>query len=427
MRKWILIVLAIVLVGLVGYRIRMKIVQNQTLLAQASQQKNQTRSSVPMVRAVPVQPQPIRQTLKMVGNITADNELAVQPRISGRLVSLLVDEGSTVHKGQLLAVMDDESIRLQLQQSEASLGSTRANIHQAELDVAQSKADRDRYQELLKERYISQRDFENVDNAYKTAQASLDALRSQLRGAERNYDLLKLQLNQTKVYSPTGGVVTHKLVTEGMNLTTGSTIVNVADLSQVKLVFHVDQKDAPALRKNTQVAFITDAYGEQRFSGQIDEVAPTYDSQTRTLNLSARIRNPERKLLPGMFGTAEILLGEKTAALVVPVDAVVNQDGRQGVFVAAKNMARFRPVELGLMAEGRVEVVAGISAGDPVVVLGQNRLRDGQPVQLMGGGDGRRQRGADAGGSSSPGNDPGQRPGQPGRPAESDRKAGGGR
>jgi membrane fusion protein (multidrug efflux system) len=425
-RKWILIVLAIVLVGLVGYRIRMKIVQNQTLLAQASQQKNQTRSSVPMVRAVPVQPQPIRQTLKMVGNITADNELAVQPRISGRLVSLLVDEGSTVHKGQLLAVMDDESIRLQLQQSEASLGSTRANIHQAELDVAQSKADRDRYQELLKERYISQRDFENVDNAYKTAQASLDALRSQLRGAERNYDLLKLQLNQTKVYSPTGGVVTHKLVTEGMNLTTGSTIVNVADLSQVKLVFHVDQKDAPALRKNTQVAFITDAYGEQRFSGQIDEVAPTYDSQTRTLNLSARIRNPERKLLPGMFGTAEILLGEKTAALVVPVDAVVNQDGRQGVFVAAKNMARFRPVELGLMAEGRVEVVAGISAGDPVVVLGQNRLRDGQPVQLMGGGDGRRQRGADAGGST-PGNDPGQRPGQPGRPAESDRKAGGGR
>ncbi len=391
MRKWILIILAVVLVGLIGWRIHGKMLQNRALLAQAGQQKNQTRSSVPMVRVLPVQPQAIRQTLKVVGNITADNELAVQPRISGRLVSLLVEEGTVVRRGQLLAVMDDESIRLQLQQSEAALSGARGGVRQAQLNVAKSKADRDRYQELLKDRYISQHDFENMDNAYQIAAAALDSAQSQLQAAERDYDLLKLQLGQTKVYSPINGVVTHKLVSEGMNLTTGSTIANVADLNPVKLVFHVDQKDAPALRKDASVAFVTDAYGAERFQGQIAEVAPTYDSKTRTLNLSAPIRNPQRKLLPGMFGTAEVLLGEKTAALVLPAEAVVSQNERSGVFVIAAKVAHFRPVQLGLMAEGRVEIISGIRAGEPVVVLGQNRLRDGQPVELMGGDRSRRE------------------------------------
>lgn len=383
MKKWILIVLAAGLAVVIGFKINAKLTQDQVLMKQARQQKGQTRSSVPLVQAKAVQPQAIKQTMKVVGNITAADELALQPHTSGRLISLLVDEGATVRQGQLVAIMDEEAIRIQMQQSEASLAGIRANVQQAGLNAAKAKTDRDRYQELLQQRYIARHDFENMDNTYQTARASLDSLKAQLKAAERNYDLLKLQLNQTKIYSPINGVVTHKLVTVGMNLTTGSTIVNVADLNPVKLTFNVDQMDAPALRKGVPVSFSTDAYGERQFDGKVDEVAPTYDSATRTLTFTARIGNPERKLLPGMFGTAEVLLGAKQDALVVPVEAIVTQQGQSGVFVVTKKIAHFRPIQIGLRHEGAVEITNGIDGGEQIVVLGQNRLRDGQPVQLL--------------------------------------------
>ncbi len=426
MKKWILIIVAVVFVAVIGLKIRAKIVQDQALKAQATQQKGQSRSSIPMVRVKELKPQPIHQTMKVIGNIAAADELSVQPRTSGRLISLLVDEGTAVKKGQLVAIIDDESIRIQMQQTEASLSGTRANVQQAELNAAKAKTDRDRYQELLKQRYISQRDFENMENAYQTAQASLDALKAQLHAAERNYDLLKLQLNQTKIYSPINGVVTHKLVTEGMNLTTGSTIFNVADLNPVKLTFNVDQKDAPALRKGASVSFTTDAYGAERFEGKINEVAPTYDTKTRTLNLSVPIVNPARKLLPGMFGTAEVTLGAKQDAMVVPVEAVVTQQEQSGVYVVVKNIASFRPVQIGLRNEGEVEIVSGVGVGDQVVVLGQNRLRDGQQVQLMARGEqGERGRNGNKGQISA--NNQGQRgPDGAAAPERRSRKAGGG-
>lgn len=421
MKKIIPIVVVVLLVGLIGYKIWAKIMKDQAMMAQAGRTQNQGRSSVPMVRAVPVAPESIKQTLKVVGTVEADSELAVQPRINGRLVSLLVDEGASVRTGQLLAVMDDESIRLQLQQSEAALASIRANLQQAELNAAKNKAERDRYQELLKQRYISQRDFDNVENAYLTSQASLEGLKAQYNGTEKNHELLKIQLNQTKITSPLTGVVTGKLVTEGVNLTTGSTIVTVAALNQVKVVFNIDQKDAPAFRKGNTVSFTTDAFGEQRFTGRINEVAPIFDPKTRTLSMNALINNPERKLLPGMFGTAEVLLGSKENVLAVPVEAVVTQNNRSGVFVAEGKTARFRPVETGLMAEGKVEIASGLKQGEPVIVIGQNRLRDGQPIELMGGGNERRRNGG-ASGAQPQGSSPGGE-----RPAQESRKAGGGR
>jgi RND family efflux transporter MFP subunit len=404
-KKWIFIVAAVLLLVMIGFKINHKIALDQALRHQNREQAGKTRSSVPMVRAISVQPEAIKQITKLVGTIAAVDELAVQPRTGGRLLSLPVKEGTVVRQGQLIAILDDEAIRIQMQQSEASLAGIRANVQQATLNAAKAQTDRDRYQELLKQRYIAAREYENINNAYQTAQASLASLNAQLQAAERNYDLLKLQLNQTKIYSPIDGVVTHKPVTVGTNLTTGSTIVKVADLNPVKLTFNVDQKDAPLFHPGVKVSFVTDAYYKQQFNGQIDEVAPTYDSATRTLTLTAQIQNPDRKLLPGMFGTAEILLGANQAALVVPAEAVVTREEQTGVFVVCNNIANFRPVRIGLRTEGAVEITSGITLGEQVVVLGQNRLRDGQPVQLIRrGGKDQKERRSRPDASSLPGN-----------------------
>jgi membrane fusion protein, multidrug efflux system len=410
-KKILIIIVAIAFLVLVGFKVREKLDQSQTLTQQTAQKSNKPASSIPAVKVMKIFPQPIKESLKLVGNVEAETEIAIQPRINGRLVSLLVEEGQLLTIGGLIGEMDDEAIRLQLQQSEANLASLKANTGQAEINVNKSKTEKERYQELLDKRYISQRDYENVENSYLTSQAALESLKAQLQASQKNYELLKLQLNQTKITSPLNGYVLKKLVTPGVNLTTGTTIITAAALNPVKLTFTVDQKDTSKITKGAGVNFVTDAYPDLVFEGRVNQLAPTYDSKTRTIQLSASLSNPLNKLVPGMFGTAEIIIGNNPRAMVVSQEAVVTEGNKTGVFiVGSDSIARFRPVETGLISEGKVEIAKGLQNGDSVVTIGQNRLRDGQQVQLLGGGGGERSKGkgnwSGNQGESSPGKKP---------------------
>ena len=354
MKKVLLVMVAVAFLGFVGFKVKEKLTQSQSLQVQGQsggpqagqQQRGGSFNSIPAVKVMKITGQPIQESLKLVGNVEAVSEIAIQPRINGRLISLLVEEGQPLKNGDLIGEMDDEAIRLQLQQSEANIAGLKAGLQQSEINVNKYKAEKDRYEELLKDRYISQRDFENVENSYLTAQATMESLKAQLQASQKNYELLKLQLNQTKIYSPVTGYVLKKLVTPGINLTTGSTIITAAALNPVRLLFTIDQKDTAKITKGAGVNFVTDAYPDLVFQGRVNQVAPVYDSRTRTLQLSASLPNPTQKLVPGMFGTAEIIIGSNQQAMVVPQEAVVTPEDQAGVFiVASENIARFQPGE----------------------------------------------------------------------------------
>ena len=313
--------------------------------------------------------------------------------MSGRLLELRVDEGQAIHRNQLLAVLDDEALQLQLQQSDTNIANVLANLHQAELNLAKSKTEKERYEELLAKKYISQRDYDNVENTYLNAVTSLEVTKGQLVSAQKSKDLLKLQMNQTRVYSPIDGYVIKKYVSPGMNLTTGTEMLTLASLNRVKIKFNVDQKDAAKIHKGTAVEFVTDAFPDQVFNGLIEQAAPTYDASTRTLSFSVLLPNKSMKLLPGMFGSISVVVGVNENALVVPQEAVVSRGDQTGVFVVGKDqVAAYKPVTTGITAEGIVEITSGLNEGESVVIIGQNTLRDGQTVQLLGGRDGQQQR-----------------------------------
>lgn len=382
MKKIVIISICLVLFGFTGYKVKLKLDQNR--VQRSIVQNGGPNVTIPLVKTLEVTLEPIRETLELVGNIEAETEINVQPRVSGRLLELMVDEGSRVKKGDLIGVIDDEAFILQLQQSEANIIGIKANMQQAQANVLRLKSEKERYRELLDQRYISQWEYEQVENTYLAAEANLDTLKAQLAVAEKNYQLQKIQLEQTRIYAPISGYILRKLVTPGINLTSGTTIVTMASLSQVKLIFNIDQKDAARIRRGMSVNFVSDAMPNRIYSGKINQVAPVYDPKTRTLALSVNIANEDRSLLPGMFGVVTVLMDGKDFALVVPQEAIV-VGSQKGVFVVGDdNVVRFQPVKTGLEAEGRVEVISGLKIGDKVVVVGQNRLRNGQVVEIFG-------------------------------------------
>ncbi len=383
MKKIVILSIIIIFFGFIGYKVKIKL--DQKRVQQSMAQNGGQSVSIPLVKTLEVTLEPIRETLELVGSIKAETEIAVQPRISGRLISLMVEEGYKVNKGDLIGVIDDEAIILQTQQTEANIIGIKANLQQAMINVSRLKSEKERYRELLEQRYISQWEYDQAENSYLAAEATLDTIEAQLAVAEKNYQLQKIQLGQTRIYAPISGYILKKFVTPGINLTSGTTIVTMAALSPVELSFNIDQKDAVKVRKDMKVDFVSDAMPNRFFSGRIKQAAPVYDPNTRTLALTVNIPNNDYSLMPGMFGIATIIMGEKDFALIVPQEAIVVQNGQQGVFVVGReDEVRFQPVKTGLAAEGRMEIVSGLKTGDLVVVVGQNRLRHGQKVEVFG-------------------------------------------
>lgn len=383
-RTVIMSILALTLVGAVSIRVKQKLDQKAALSRQTMARRERNEMGTVIVKALSVARQPIKATLRVMGEIEAEEEFAVQPQIDGRLNRVLVSEGQMVTAGQLLAVLDDETIRLQLEQKEAALATANANLQKARIELARAKTEKDRYYSLLQQRYISQHDYENVENIYLSAEASLAALQAEVDSTQKSYELTRYQLGQTEVYSRTTGYVLNRPLTPGVNVTTGTTLMTIAALNRVKLKFQIDQRDASKAQKGATVVFSSDAFPGKQFSGKVSETAPVYDTGTRTLNLSVLLVNHPVQLIPGMFGTVELTLDEKPHALVVSQEAIVSRGGKSGVFVvSSEKIATFREVQTGLTAGGMTELVAGVEEGDLVVILGQNRLRGGEKVQLL--------------------------------------------
>ncbi|NLW55961.1 MAG: efflux RND transporter periplasmic adaptor subunit [Firmicutes bacterium] len=363
----------------VGYKVIERINwQNQEQPTQARYQ------ATTVVKVWPTRAQLLRETLKTVGEIITVEEALVQPRVSGQLLRILVKEGEHVEAGQLLAEIDDRTLQVQLLQSEHNLAILTTNLNQALLRLEQAAAEKERYSELLDHRYISQREFEQIESTYLSAQTAWQVLTEQLATAQANHELLELQLTQAKIHSPLSGFVLKQHVAAGMNVSPGTTLFTIAPLNRVKLKFHLDQREATKVESGTRIEFTTDALPGQLFTGRIQKSSPVYEPTTRTLGFTAILPNEPLKLEPGMFGTVAIILQSSHRAITVPQEALVTLQGQNGVFVVdATQTARFKPVETGMIVDHLVEITSGLEEGEAVVIIGQARLRDQQKVEVL--------------------------------------------
>lgn len=423
-RIWILVIL--VFIGLLGAKAVIKITQNRAVSKEWGERGGQRGAAVTVVKTEAVKTGSITQTLDLVGSIEPETEVAIQPMISGRLLTFGITEGQYVNAGTVVGEIDSETLRVQIEQARANLAQIKANVQQAEINMNKLRIERARNLELLDKKYISQSAFDAVDASYQSAQAALNSVKAQQASSERSFELLQIQMRHTRVVAPASGYVLKTFTTPGAHLTTGTTVATIVPLNRVKLVFQLDQTQASELKEGMMVTFKPDeTANKQGFRGTIKSIAPIYDAETRSLEFSTILNNSEKALLPGMFGRVDVVLGTRENVLLIPEEALVQESGRgQGVYrVASDNIARFQAVTLGLRSKGQVEVISGLAENDRIVVVGQNRLRDGQEVQQLGS-EKQNGWGEERSGHRGRGSDNGRPPRGKGRPSNSQRRGG---
>jgi RND family efflux transporter MFP subunit len=344
----------------------------------------------------------IAQELTVVGNLIGETTVSVAPRAAGRLQEVYVRLGDRVGRGQRIAKIEDFELVEQIKQQEAAQEVSQATIRQREADLALAKANLDRTKSLVERQISAKQVLDDNEARYQSAQAQLDLARAQALQSKARLDELQINLGNTIVTSPVNGFIARRLVDPGASVGQNAPVVEVVDISRVRMIANVVEKDLKQLQAGDITRVQVDAFPGETFTGRIARVSPILDPQTRTAPIEVEIPNPAFRLKPGMYARVGITLNTLEDALVVPATALVDLGGRRGVFQPLNDVAVFRMVQVGTEQLDIVEIVGGLTEGAEVITTGSGQLRDGDRIVVAGrGGRGRRGAGTGPAGSES--------------------------
>lgn len=346
----------------------------------------------------------ISAELNVVGNLIGAQTVDVVPRTAGRLVTMNVKLGDRVSRGQTLARIEDQEINEQVKQAEASFEVAQATIRQREADLKFSVINFERSQNLFQRQLLPRQSLDDAEARQAASSAQLDLARAQLSQTQARLEELRIAKTNTNVTSPVTGFVSQRNMDVGAWASQQSPVASVVDISSVRLVANVVEKDLRLVNAGDPARVTVDAYPGETFSGRIARVAPVLDPATRTAEIEIEVPNADVRLKPGMYARMSVTIESRKDTTLVPKASVVDYDGTRGVFtMTADNKAKFQPLEIGIEDNDRVEVRAGLSATDTLVTSGASALRNNDTLIVAGqGGPGRpggggRQPGAPAG------------------------------
>ena len=314
----------------------------------------------------------------------------VRARLEGDLLDVHVREGDRVREGQLLA-------RFEASEQEANLGSAQAEVAAARSEVETTGWNAEQSAELFKAGAISEQESRAARQQEVAARARLAAAEARLRSSS-------LGARDTRVLSPTAGVVEKRNVESGQRVTRGESMFTVVRNDVLELEASVPARQAGEVRAGQRVRFAADG---RALEGTLARVSPTIDPATRSITVYARVPNADGRLKGNTFATGRVVGRTIADALVVPSTALRQGQGQDGAFVyrIAGDLIERVPVSVGVVDDARqlAQILDGLAVGDRVIVGNVGALGTGTRVQIVGEGGGPAGQDAGAGAADSTG------------------------
>jgi HlyD family secretion protein len=404
-------------------------VESWSLWQQSQQEAQQTALQT---QTAPVERQDVTIKVSAAGTVKPMTPINISPKQSGQLAKLYVDQGSRVKAGQLLARMDDTNLQGQLLQAQGNLAAAEANlrklkagnrpqeIQQAERNLqeaqAQIIASRSTYEsnvQLFANGAISRNALDTSRSAYEANQAHINSLQQQyslMRVGSRPEDIdagsaqvmqargaletIQTQIKDTFIRAPFAGIITQKYADAGAfvtpttsaSATTSATSSSILALANsLEAFINVSESDVRNIYPGQSVELRVDAYPGRIFKGKVRLVAPESVVSQNVTSFQVRVQildDPKNELKSGMNLTANFLVGQRKAALLIPTPAVVSEAQGTGVYLLqGKSKPVFRPIRVGATVGTQTEVLSGLTAEDRVFITspGKRKPNDKPP------------------------------------------------
>lgn len=287
--------------------------------------------------------------------IEAFADAQVVAKVGGEVREIFVEEGDDVKSGQLLARLDGDRLRFEMQQAAANLSKLQRD-YQRNIDL------RDRS-------LISAGDFEKIQYEMEALQAT--------------HDLARLELSYTEIRAPIDGVVSQRFIKVGNTIDVNAPTFQITSLEPLVSYLHVPEREYRRIAPGQTATLRVDALRGNEFSGTVARISPIVDPATGTFKATIEVYDESRRLKPGMFARIAIVYDMHADALQIPRSAIVEEAGETAIFVISDDTAHRRAVTTGYTGNGRIEIIEGLADEETFVVVGQAGLREGTRVSVI--------------------------------------------
>jgi RND family efflux transporter MFP subunit len=360
------------------------------------------------VRVVAAEAGSLPLTVTATGTLAAEDQVVLNTKVAGRLAQLPVDLGSPVRAGDVVAVLDLTDFRLAVEQAETALAQARARlgvpldgsgdelqveraslVRQAAAVLEQARLQRGRLGTLHDDGILARSELDAGDADLRVAEAryleAIEEVRSRIAlVAERRTQLriAEQQLADATLRAPFDGAVRERHLSIGGYLDVGAPVVTIVRIHPLRLRLPVPEREAASVRVGQTVRLRADrATDAEATTGVVARVSPAVDETTRTVLVEAEIPNPNGRLRPGAFATAEVVTDPAQAAVLVPASAVVTFAGVTKVLGVSDGHVIEKRIRPGRKVGDTIEVLDGIAAGEAVIVE-PGGLTSGQAVSV---------------------------------------------
>ena len=317
-------------------------------------EKKQEETAIPVETAEVIQGS-ITATYAGSTSLEAEEEAEVVAKVSGVVKQIFMEEGYSVKAGQVLAKLDDEQYRLEVNQAHSILDKIFSEF--------------ERNESLFRNKIVSQESYEKTKSEYRTQKAA--------------YDLAKLRLDYTEIKAPISGVVSRRFIKVGNMVKVDQPTFQVTDFDPLLAVLHVPEKEMSKLQVGYPAKLTADALPGSEFKGKISRISPIVDAGTGTFKVTVEVNDKTRTLKPGMFTRVQIVYDTHEKAILVLKNAILTEDTQAWVFVVDSDTVTKKEVQIGYSNSTHVEVLSGLNVGDIVVTTGLGSLRDGSKIKLV--------------------------------------------
>lgn len=372
----------------------------------------------PAVDVIKVTKGALTKPREYIGTTEPIKEIILRSQAEGQILSLNVDVGDKVTKGQLITQLDDTLLKASLYRAQAELTSlqsavieaqaqvisTQAQVKSDQITLAQTQIDANRLKELYDNGAIAKRDVELAVTQSKTAQQSVKASQSQVKVKKAAVETAKgriitqqaiiaegkKRLTFTKINAPSSGYVLERLTEVGNLIQPGGEIIKIGDFSQIKVNVAVSELELKNLQLGKRVNVNLDAFPQEKFTGIINRISPAANVESRQIPLEILLSNQGEKINSGLL--ARVTFSEnKNPPIMIPESALKISNPRDDklsntVFlldnINGNNQVSTRKITLGENNNGKVEILSGLDYNDRLIVRSSKKLENGQTVRL---------------------------------------------
>ena len=323
--------------------------------------------------------------LNSSGYVVAQRKAAVASKGTGRLVFLGVVEGDQVRRDQIIARLEDNDIKAQLDQA-------KANLKLAEADLKDAENFYRRQKELTAKGLISQQEFETAEARYNRTLAIIDLASAQVTAAE-------VAMENTLIRAPFDGTVLTKnadvgeIVSPfGASINSRAAVVTMADMTSLQVEADVSESNIEKITLNQECEIVLDAYPEKSYPGFVAKIVPTADRSKATVLVKVGFKEYDSRVLPEMSAKVTFLTrrtdkdedkDKEKPILLAPSSATGKRNGRDVVFVVKDDKAVEVQVQLGRKFGDNIEIISGVSSGESIIEKLTEKIKDGIAVKVL--------------------------------------------